>query len=157
MNNDKNWDDSREAYLSYRDAKRKLNTVNEDFTRVSTKLEKAFIRYNKVENEALTRIEDDSQCYKLIDAFRNLRNTKMDYNRCRDALSEALSDFRGEEISYSVVIFKGLRDFAGLNIVNLSNIFGIYRGNISRWMEKGEDKELKRIYEEEYEINTKDE
>ena len=154
--NNSHWEKSRKAYLEYRDAKRKLNTLNKACGRAHRNLKSAFSRYTTTHARALTHFEIDYS-KELTNAYRTLREANLHSDACQKDFDRNIRQFRDKEIDYSIVIFRGLIKRFGLAIKDISEIYGIWSSNISKWIGKGKSKELLRIYEKEYGIDEKEE
>lgn len=152
MNNKSNWDASREVYLTYRTAKRRLNHATKAHNRTFRKLETAFARFSRAQTEALLEYNEASQTQKFADAYENLRQAKIEHDATHNEISAALKNFKKIEIKYSVVIINGLLRI-GVRMVDVERIFGIWASNINRWLrlDKNRDTEnLSKIYDDEF-------
>ena len=152
MHDKQNWQASREVYLTYRTAKRRLNQATKAHTQTFRKLESAFSRFCKIQAEALLDYNKASQTEKLSDAYENLRQAKIAHDATRHEINAALKAFKKVEIKYSVVIIKGLRKI-GVRMVDMERIFGIWASNINRWIQldkKKGDQALSEMYDEEF-------
>ena len=153
MKSNPNWQRSRQCYLSYRKSKRALNKANADYNKTYFKLEDAFEKYMKAQTDALSNLNVDMYLPELVKAFKNFQLAKKNHDRSRYGLGDALKVFRAIEIEYSIVIFKGLREEYGISIANLGKIFGIWGSSISRWLRAGDTKDIKEIYDKEFDID----
>ena len=151
---DERWDASREIYLAYRDAKKKLNTTNLLTHRTYKKLESALKQFMLAQTEALAKVDDENQIYNLVDAYKTFQAAKQEHDAAQEAFGEALADFRDKEIAYSIVIFKTLREDHKFSIRDLAVTFGIWDSKIQRWFKANKSDDLKEIYQDEYGINS---
>ena len=152
MKSDPNWQRSRQCYVAYRKSKRALNKANVDYNKSYYRLEDTFEKYMEAQKNAVSNLDEYFYLPELVKAFKNFQLAKKNHDTCRFALGDALEDFRNTEIEYSKVIFKVLREQYGISIAGIGKIFGIWGSQISRWMRDGETKNLKGIYNKEFDI-----
>ena len=145
------WSITREAYLTYRDVKRRLRQVIKDYNASYNRLERAFRKFIEAQAEAVYRIEDPLQKEKLMDAYSDLQKRKLEHKQCHESYSDLLKEFRDAEAHYCITVFRVLRDKYGMTLMDLGSIFGVWHSSIANWIELDDNaSKLGELYDEEF-------
>ena len=121
--NDSHWDESRNAYVAYRDTKRKLDRIYKDHSRTYARRERAHRRYNTAKATAENNLEDPTQAKKLAAAYEAYQKATWDHDSERKEASNGLRTFKRQEMKYSVVIFRWLREKHAFTLAEIKTCF----------------------------------
>lgn len=149
--NNKNWQVSREAYVAYREVKRRLRRIIKEHNASYQRFERALKRFMDTQAEAMYRLHDPTQAEKLIQGYENLQKRKRKHNECHESYSTTLKEFRDAEAHYCVTVFKILRNNYDFKLMELGSIFGVWHQSIVNWIESDDNtQQLGELYDDEF-------
>ena len=148
--NDSQWDQSRGAYIAYRDTKRNLDRIYKEHTRTYVRREKARRRYNTAKTTAENNLDDPTQAEKLLAAYKAYQEATSNHDVARKQASHGLRDFKSSEMKYSVILFRCLRQIHGFTLTQIKNLFGVHISSISDWIRGDNEKRLSKLYDDEF-------
>lgn len=145
------WDTTRQAYVAYREVKRRLRKTIKEHDASYRRFERAFRKFMETQSQAIYRLDDPAQTQKLIQAYENLQERRREHTEHRESYSTTLKEFRDAEAKYCVTVFKVLRSEYDFKLMELGSIFGVWHSSIANWIESDENtRQLGDLYDKEF-------